>query len=91
MRTTIDNAGRVVIPKVLRERMGLTNGGEVEIRFRDGVVELAVPPSKGHLVQKGSVLVWDVPGTEQISAETVNRVIEEIREEREQGEDRSGY
>jgi hypothetical protein len=47
------------------------------------------PPSKGRLVQKGSVLVWEVPGTEQVSVETVNRVIEDIRQERER-EDRSG-
>ncbi len=39
MRTTIDRAGRVVVPKVIRERLQLT-GGEVEIVERDGVVEI---------------------------------------------------
>jgi AbrB family looped-hinge helix DNA binding protein len=40
MRTTIDGAGRVVIPKVLRERLGLHGAGEVEIEEHDGVVEV---------------------------------------------------
>lgn len=31
MRTTIDRAGRVVIPKALRDQLGLTPG-EVEVR-----------------------------------------------------------
>jgi AbrB family looped-hinge helix DNA binding protein len=40
MRTTIDAAGRVVIPKVLRERLGWGRGGEVDVDERDGVVEI---------------------------------------------------
>jgi AbrB family looped-hinge helix DNA binding protein len=31
MRTTIDKAGRVVIPAVLRERVGLLPGSELEV------------------------------------------------------------
>lgn len=40
MRTHIDAAGRVVVPKRLRELLGLEAGGEVEIREHDGVVEI---------------------------------------------------
>lgn len=31
MRATIDKAGRLVIPSVLRNRVGLASGGEVEV------------------------------------------------------------
>jgi AbrB family looped-hinge helix DNA binding protein len=31
MRTTIDKAGRVVIPAAVRERTGLTAGAEIEV------------------------------------------------------------
>ncbi|MEZ5295316.1 MAG: AbrB/MazE/SpoVT family DNA-binding domain-containing protein [Ilumatobacteraceae bacterium] len=36
MRATIDAAGRVVIPKPLRDGIGLSDGGEVEIVLTDG-------------------------------------------------------
>jgi AbrB family looped-hinge helix DNA binding protein len=42
MRTTIDKAGRVVVPKVLRDRIGLASGTEIEIEERDG--ELRIRP-----------------------------------------------
>lgn len=32
MRTTIDNAGRLVVPKVLRDRLGLKPGSTVDVR-----------------------------------------------------------
>lgn len=40
MRTTIDRAGRVVIPKAVRDQAGLEAGAEVEVEFRDGRIEL---------------------------------------------------
>jgi len=82
MRTTIDHAGRVVIPKALRDRAGLKPGGAVEIRFNDGSIEIAAPPPEGRLVRKGSVLVWEAPGTPIVSQEEINRGIEESRDER---------
>ena len=48
MRTTIDGAGRVVIPKPVREQAGLMAGTELDIEFRDGRIEIepaAVPMS----------------------------------------------
>jgi AbrB family looped-hinge helix DNA binding protein len=44
MRTTIDGAGRVVIPKSLRDAIGLGDGGEVEIELTDGAL-LVGPPT----------------------------------------------
>lgn len=44
MRTTIDRAGRIVVPKAIRERLRLGGGGEVEIIERDGVIEIAPAP-----------------------------------------------
>jgi AbrB family looped-hinge helix DNA binding protein len=40
MKTTIDSAGRLVLPKPLRERLGLRGGGEVDLDEHDGVVEI---------------------------------------------------
>lgn len=40
MKSAIDSAGRVVIPKPLRVRLGLDQGRVVEIRERDGRIEI---------------------------------------------------
>lgn len=41
MKTTIDFAGRVVIPKGMRDRLGLMGGQRIEIVEREGHVEIA--------------------------------------------------
>jgi AbrB family looped-hinge helix DNA binding protein len=84
MKTTIDRAGRVVIPKALRERAGLKPGGEVEIRCSYGVIEVIPEPTKGRLIREGPFLVWEaVPGTPPITPEQINDAIQFVREERE--------
>ena len=40
MKTTIDKAGRVVVPKELRDRLGLSGGEALEIREADGRIEI---------------------------------------------------
>ena len=57
MRTTIDKAGRVVIPAAVREKAGLTPGTELEISVDDlGVrIERVAPGPK--LVRVGRRLV----------------------------------
>jgi AbrB family looped-hinge helix DNA binding protein len=49
MRATIDPAGRVVIPKSLREAIGLGDGGEVEIQLTDGALLVAPPTVRKHI------------------------------------------
>jgi AbrB family looped-hinge helix DNA binding protein len=43
MRTTIDKAGRLVVPKELREQLGFTPGTELDLTAVDGRLEAAVP------------------------------------------------
>ncbi|WP_070890971.1 AbrB/MazE/SpoVT family DNA-binding domain-containing protein [Mycobacterium tuberculosis] len=57
MRTTIDVAGRLVIPKRIRERLGLRGNDQVEITERDGRIEIEPAPTGVELVREGSVLV----------------------------------
>jgi AbrB family looped-hinge helix DNA binding protein len=49
MQTTIDAAGRLVIPKSLRDLMGLTPGRAVDIVFVDGHLEIESPPARVHV------------------------------------------
>jgi AbrB family looped-hinge helix DNA binding protein len=57
MRTTIDHAGRIVVPKALRDALGLTGGQQVDVVARDGSLEVRPAPigmrletTDGHLV-----------------------------------------
>jgi AbrB family looped-hinge helix DNA binding protein len=43
MRTTIDSAGRLVVPKPLRDQLGFASGLELELTVVDGHLEVAVP------------------------------------------------
>jgi AbrB family looped-hinge helix DNA binding protein len=42
VRTTIDAAGRVVVPKALREELGFAPGAELEVTAVDGHLAVAV-------------------------------------------------
>lgn len=57
MKTTIDKAGRVVIPAALRERAGLAAGAEVEITFEDSGLRLERTAPPPRLVRVGRRLV----------------------------------
>ena len=61
MTTAIDGAGRIVIPKAMRDRLGLSPGRAVEVRERDGRIEIEPAPSAMSLVQRrgGPVAVPD--------------------------------
>lgn len=56
MRTTIDRAGRVVIPKALRDALGLVPG-EVEL-IRDGAgVRIEPIPGEGTTEERGRLVI----------------------------------
>jgi AbrB family looped-hinge helix DNA binding protein len=83
MRTTIDKAGRIVVPKALRDAMGLEAGHEIELTFTDGRIEIDVPAIDVRLERRDGLLVavptQPVP---VLTAEMVRAVIEELRDER---------
>lgn len=49
MKTTIDNAGRVVVPKGLRAALNLKGGDEVELTLEGERIELAPAPREVRL------------------------------------------
>ncbi len=57
MKTTIDKAGRVVIPAVVRDRAGLTAGAELEVTVEDSVIRLERIAPGPRLVKVGRRLV----------------------------------
>jgi AbrB family looped-hinge helix DNA binding protein len=77
MRTTIDKAGRVVIPRSLRDRIGLADGGEVEVEL-DGASVRIEPVAGRDLKEERGLLV--IPSTGRpITAATVRELIDADR------------
>ena len=78
MRSAIDSAGRLVIPKSLRERLGLTGGQAVEIQEHDGRIEIEPVPTAMTLIDRegGPVAVPEEelpPLTDEIVRTTLER------------------
>lgn len=64
IRTTIDRAGRLVLPKPIREQAGISPGMELEISVRRGRVEITPAPREVQVVRRGGLRVA-VPSAEQ--------------------------
>ncbi|MGH8907446.1 MAG: AbrB/MazE/SpoVT family DNA-binding domain-containing protein [Egibacteraceae bacterium] len=78
MRTTIDAAGRIVIPKPLRDRLGLSGGQELEVMEREGRLEIEPTLTPVTLIRDGEdiVAVPDAPLpplTDEMVRETLER------------------
>ena len=80
MLTTIDAAGRIVVPKSLRDALGLASGQVLEIRACDGRLEIDIAPTPMRLERRGRgvVAVSEVP-IEPLSAGTVRETLERVR------------
>ncbi|BBZ09371.1 antitoxin VapB40 [Mycolicibacterium doricum] len=68
-----------MIPKRIRDRLGLRGNEQVEITERDGRIEIEPAPTDVELVREGSVLVARTDGplpplTDEIVRETMDRV-----------------
>lgn len=80
MITTMDSAGRVVLPKAARDRAELKPGVEIEVRVVDGRIELEPAAARVTVGKQGGFWVAspvaDVP---VLTQETVATTIEAIR------------
>lgn len=79
MRTTIDNAGRIVVPKELRSALNLFGGDEVEIEL-DGERLTLTPAPRRAKVRRGSDGILSVElGIPEQGPEDVREELERIR------------
>jgi AbrB family looped-hinge helix DNA binding protein len=80
MKVTIDAAGRIVVPKPLRQALGLKPGQSLEIRAGDGRLEIEIAPTPMQLKKRGKGVVA-VPNAElpALTADQVRDTLERIR------------
>ena len=83
MKTTIDRAGRVVIPKEIRQAAGLRPGDSIDVLYQEGEVAIRPTGVEMRLEKRGRFTVI-VPETaiEPLSEEVVERTLKQVREGR---------
>ncbi|MGH8318330.1 MAG: AbrB/MazE/SpoVT family DNA-binding domain-containing protein [Steroidobacteraceae bacterium] len=80
MKTTMDAAGRIVVPKSLRQALDLKPGQPLEIRAGDGRLEIEIAATPMTLRTQGKDFVA-VPEVEvpTLTADEVRDTLERIR------------
>jgi AbrB family looped-hinge helix DNA binding protein len=74
MITTMDSAGRLVIPSEIRREAALEPGVPLEVRWRDGIIEIEPQSLAVTLKRKGRLLVASPTGkTAQLRSAAVER------------------
>jgi AbrB family looped-hinge helix DNA binding protein len=82
MTVTIDKAGRLVVPKEIRDRLGLQPGDELEIDEYNGRIELSKPRPERALVESLNGLLTLAPDPDRppVDGDEVRRQLERARE-----------
>ncbi len=76
----IEKAGRVVLPKPLREQFNLLPGDKLRLSVEGNGFRLEPTDAGGGLVRKGSVLVFSGDFAEPVTTAKVNELMEQDRE-----------
>ena len=79
MRTTIDNAGRIVVPKELRNALNLLGGDEVEIVLDGERLTLTPAPRKAKLHRGPDGILSAELGIPRHGPEKVREELERVR------------
>jgi AbrB family looped-hinge helix DNA binding protein len=79
-KLTLDKAGRVVIPKKLRDELHLSSGDSLEIESQGDEFVLRPVREEATMFKKDGM--WVIKTGKPLTVEDVNAVIESVREER---------
>jgi AbrB family looped-hinge helix DNA binding protein len=77
---TIDGAGRLVLPKPVRDELQLSAGDSLELESSED--EIVLRPVRGAATMRKKQGVWVMRTGKPLSAEVVNQTIRKIRNER---------
>jgi AbrB family looped-hinge helix DNA binding protein len=80
MKTTIDATGRLLVPKALRDALGVRPGQELEVQLKDGRLEIEVRSTRMRLRGKGrSAAAVPLKKLPPLTSEQVRETLERIR------------
>jgi AbrB family looped-hinge helix DNA binding protein len=86
---TVDKAGRVVLPKPVRDELQLAPGDSLALESSDD--QIVLRPVRGRVGMRKKQGIWVFDFDEPISGADTNRVLQEIRRERESAALGSGF
>jgi AbrB family looped-hinge helix DNA binding protein len=80
MKVAIDGVGRIVIPKSLREELGISGPTDLELTAADGRLELTVPDVPAHIEERDgfAVIVPEQPMA-PLSVAEARAAVEHVR------------
>jgi len=85
MITTIDTAGRLVVPKAIREAAGLLPGEPLEVTLHDGRVEIVPAPRQVRISERDGLRIAEPASSyETLREDTVRKTRERLRGDRKQ-------
>lgn len=80
-RLTIDKAGRIVLPKPLRDELRLEAGDTLEVESSGE--EITLRPARGNAQLRKKHGVWVYRAGEPLTQATVDKTVRQVRDERE--------
>jgi AbrB family looped-hinge helix DNA binding protein len=80
-RLTLDKAGRIVLPKPLRDELQLEAGDTLEVESSGD--EITLRPMRGHAQLRRKHGVWVYRSGEPLCQAEVEEVVQQTRQERE--------
>ncbi|HEV7925540.1 MAG TPA: AbrB/MazE/SpoVT family DNA-binding domain-containing protein [Verrucomicrobiae bacterium] len=78
----IDQAGRIVLPKRVRQELAIKPGDTFKVSVQGVAVTLTPNKESTGFVRKGKALVFSTAGEATLNEETVNEILESGRAER---------
>jgi len=81
-KLTLDNAGRVMIPKALRDELNLEPGDSLDLESQGERIVLR--PVRGTMPLRKEDGIWVFRTGESLPASVTDRVLEDLRDERDQ-------
>ena len=75
----MDRAGRIVLPKAVRQELALEPGDALAVSIHGASVTLTPKRETVGFVRQGQALVFSTAGEDTLSPEAVSRILEESR------------